>query len=134
MERLNSGVFTPEERLRANDSVYQCDDLTQLQRWHRNVCRVELERELAQAVTGPCYATTAQKQELVRLCGHKAVTRPEKTKVLLQINRLTEQEAGAAIDTLTQAIADQVPGDAGWTQLLGWLDAAGITHTHLLAA
>jgi len=50
-ELLRDEVFAEDERLRANDAVYQSENATQLQRWQRNVERVRHERQLAQAVT-----------------------------------------------------------------------------------
>ena len=38
-------LFSDEERLRANDSVYQCEDVAQLQRWYYGVHRVYQERK-----------------------------------------------------------------------------------------
>ncbi|SNR92579.1 hypothetical protein [Hymenobacter mucosus] len=38
-------LFSEVELLRANDSVYQCECVAQLQRWFRNVYRVYQERE-----------------------------------------------------------------------------------------
>ena len=37
-------LFTETERLRTNDSVYQCTCLAQLQRWFRNTYRVYKQR------------------------------------------------------------------------------------------
>ena len=37
-------LFTDAERLRTNDSVYQCSCVAQLQRWFRNVHRVYEQR------------------------------------------------------------------------------------------
>jgi hypothetical protein len=37
-------MFTDTERLRTNDSVYQCDCVAQLQHWFRNVYRVYEQR------------------------------------------------------------------------------------------
>jgi len=137
MHRMNSAVFTAGERLRANDSVYQCEDLAQLALWHKNVCRVELEREVAQATSpaSTAYATNAQKEEIVRLCGNKVITPQEKTKALLRINLVDEDEAEAVIETLVQAIWDRsTVRPTHLVQLTDWLDATGIAHRHLLTA
>ena len=42
---MQRAVFSDAERLRANDSAYQCDDLRQLHRWQRNTLRVAQQRE-----------------------------------------------------------------------------------------
>ena len=44
-------VFTDTERLRTNDSVYQCECVAQLQRWFRNVYRVYALRSEALQVS-----------------------------------------------------------------------------------
>ncbi|MBG8556152.1 hypothetical protein I5L79_21585 [Hymenobacter sp. BT594] len=44
MYHMAKSVFTDAERLRANDSAYQCESLGQLALWLRNVRRVASER------------------------------------------------------------------------------------------
>jgi len=56
------------------------------------------------------YATGSQKEEIIRLLNHPVITRPEKTKGLLNINRLDEERAVAAIAKLRQAIDDRENG------------------------
>lgn len=56
------------------------------------------------------YASTAQKEEVIRLLNHPVITRPEKTKMLLSINRLDEDRADQAIAKLKQAIKDREEG------------------------
>jgi hypothetical protein len=51
------------------------------------------------------YATAAQKKELERLVELPAITRPEKTLILLNINRLDESRAQDAITKLSKAVA-----------------------------
>ena len=53
------------------------------------------------------YATAAQKEEIIRLLNHPVITRPEKTKMLLNINRLDEERATQAIAKLRKAIEDR---------------------------
>jgi hypothetical protein len=53
------------------------------------------------------YATAAQKEEIIRLLNHPLITRQEKTKMLLNINRLDEERATQAIAKLRQAIEDR---------------------------
>lgn len=57
------------------------------------------------------YATAAQKEEIIRLLNHPVITRPEKTKMLLNINRLDEERATAAIAKLRKAIDDRENGE-----------------------
>lgn len=53
------------------------------------------------------YATPRQKEEIIRLLNHPKITRPEKTKGLLGINRYTEARADELLERLKQAIADR---------------------------
>lgn len=57
------------------------------------------------------YATAAQKEEIIRLLNHPLITRPEKTKMLLNINRLDEQRAIQAIAKLRKAIDNRENGE-----------------------
>lgn len=52
----------------------------------------------------PAYASEAQKQEIVHLLNNPTITREEKTKNLLGINKLTEAQADTKITKLVQAI------------------------------
>jgi hypothetical protein len=56
------------------------------------------------------YATAAQKDELDRLCAIPVITRPEKTVLLLNINRLDTFRADDAIRKLTKAIEEREGG------------------------
>jgi len=53
------------------------------------------------------YATASQKEEIIRLLNHPLITRQEKTKMLLNINRLDEERATQAIAKLRSAIEDR---------------------------
>ena len=53
------------------------------------------------------YASAAQKEEVIRLLNHPLITRQEKTKMLLNINRLDEERATQAIAKLRKAIEDR---------------------------
>lgn len=53
------------------------------------------------------YATSSQKEEIIRLLNHPLITRQEKTKMLLNINRLDEERATQAIAKLRQAIEER---------------------------
>jgi len=63
-----------------------------------------------QAATPVQYATASQKEEIIRLLNHPVITRPEKTKMLLNINRLDEERATAAIAKLRTAIGERENG------------------------
>jgi hypothetical protein len=133
MERMASTVFTPAERLRANDSVYQCDDEAQLVLWHRNVCRVELERTATQPIMPvlalDLQATASQLAEIVRLCSHPAVARRDASALLCSLRQLTYPQAVWAISQLIAIIWTQ-DEDAMTchAQLASVLDSSGILH------
>ena len=55
-------------------------------------------------------ATASQKEEIIRLLNHPVITRQEKTKMLLNINRLDEERATAAIAKLRTAIGERENG------------------------
>ena len=59
------------------------------------------------AVAPVHYATASQKEEIIRLLNHPLITRPEKTKMLLNINRLDEERAVQAIAKLRKAIDER---------------------------
>ncbi len=62
----------------------------------------------AEAAVAPIhYATASQKEEIIRLLNHPLITRPEKTKMLLNINRLDEERAVQAIAKLRKAIDER---------------------------
>ncbi|AMJ65121.1 hypothetical protein [Hymenobacter sp. PAMC 26628] len=56
------------------------------------------------------YATAAHKEEIIRLLNHPVITRQEKTKMLLNINRLDEERAIQAIAKLGNAIDERENG------------------------
>ncbi len=62
------------------------------------------------APTPVVYATASQKEEIIRLLNHPVITRQEKTKMLLNINRLDEERATAAIAKLRTAIDERENG------------------------
>ena len=65
----------------------------------------------AEQTTAPVqYATASQKEEIIRLLNHPVITRPEKTKMLLNINRLDEERAIQAIAKLRKAIDERENG------------------------
>lgn len=53
------------------------------------------------------YALASQKEEIVRLLNTPSITRQEKTKMLLNINRIDEARAESAITKLRQAISER---------------------------
>lgn len=58
------------------------------------------------------YATASQKEEIIRLLNHPMITRQEKTKMLLSINRMDEERATIAIAKMRKAIEDRESGVA----------------------
>ena len=64
----------------------------------------------APAAAPVLYATASQKEEIIRLLNHPVITRPEKTKMLLNINRLDEERAIQSIAKLRKAIDDRENG------------------------
>jgi len=65
------------------------------------------EAPTAEAAAPVQYATASQKEEIIRLLNHPLITRQEKTKMLLNINRLDEERATQAIAKLRKAIEDR---------------------------
>lgn len=65
----------------------------------------------AGAVPPTQYATASQKEEIIRLLNHPLIARSEKTKMLLNINRLDEERAIQAIAKLRKAIDDREQGE-----------------------
>ena len=66
-----------------------------------------VEAPTAEAAAPVQYATASQKEEIIRLLNHPLITRQEKTKMLLNINRLDEERATQAIAKLRKAIEDR---------------------------
>ncbi len=71
---------------------------------------VPAEPTVATESSAPAYASASQKEEIIRLLNHPVVTRAEKTKMLLNINRLDEERATQAISKLKKAIDDRENG------------------------
>ncbi|MCC3159487.1 hypothetical protein LJ737_19755 [Hymenobacter sp. 15J16-1T3B] len=55
----------------------------------------------------PAYATAEQKEEVIRLLNHPVVTRQERTKMLLNINKLDQERAAQAIANLKKTIENR---------------------------
>ncbi len=58
------------------------------------------------------YASAKQKEEIIRLLNNPVITRQEKTKMLLNINRLDEERATQAIDKLKKVIEEREDGQS----------------------
>jgi hypothetical protein len=58
------------------------------------------------------YASAKQKEEIIRLLNNPVVTRQEKTKMLLNINRFDEERAAQAIDKLKKVIEEREDGQS----------------------
>ncbi len=58
------------------------------------------------------YASAKQKEEIIRLLNNPVITRQEKTKMLLNINRFDEERASQAIDKLKKVIEEREDGQS----------------------
>ncbi|HEY4651252.1 MAG TPA: hypothetical protein VIG72_07545 [Pontibacter sp.] len=58
------------------------------------------------------YASAKQKEEIIRLLNNPVITRQEKTKMLLNINRFDEERAAQAIDKLKKVIEEREDGQS----------------------
>ncbi|WP_347156551.1 hypothetical protein [Pontibacter chitinilyticus] len=58
------------------------------------------------------YASAKQKEEIIRLLNNPVITRQEKTKMLLNINRFDEERAGQAIEKLKKVIEEREDGQS----------------------
>jgi hypothetical protein len=89
-------VITTAEYDTAVQNILACESIPTLQRWYRNCIREIARREELEPVTAPItYATAEQKEAIIRLCNCHEITRAEKTKVLMGLNQLDEQQAEA---------------------------------------
>ncbi|MDQ4138971.1 MAG: hypothetical protein M3142_00455 [Bacteroidota bacterium] len=61
----------------------------------------------APAASSVKYASAKQKEEIIRLLNNPVITRQEKTKMLLNINKLDEERASQAIAKLKKVIEDR---------------------------
>jgi len=69
----------------------------------------EAETESTQSVR---YASAKQKEEIIQLLNNPVITRQEKTKMLLNINRFDEERAAQAIDKLRKVIEERENGQS----------------------
>lgn len=98
MAVVSADVFTPAERLRANHSVYECEDSAKLALWLKNVRRVAAEREErapTEQTQGTLSATPTQCDEVYKLAS--TLPAAERASVLRRLPRLTEREASALL-------------------------------------
>lgn len=58
------------------------------------------------------YASAKQKEEIISLLNNPVITRQEKTKMLLNINRFDEERAAQAIEKLKKVIEDREDGQS----------------------
>ncbi|GAA4429924.1 hypothetical protein GCM10023188_15950 [Pontibacter saemangeumensis] len=58
------------------------------------------------------YASAKQKEEIISLLNNPTITRQEKTKMLLNINRFDEERAAQAIEKLKKVIEDREGGQS----------------------
>ena len=58
------------------------------------------------------YASAKQKEEIIRLLNNPTITRQEKTKMLLNINRFDEDRAAQAIEKLKKVIEEREDGQS----------------------
>ncbi|NEM99320.1 hypothetical protein [Pontibacter burrus] len=58
------------------------------------------------------YASAKQKEEIIRLLNYPVITRQEKTKMLLNINRFDEERAAQAIEKLKKVIEEREDGQS----------------------
>jgi CBS-domain-containing membrane protein len=81
-----------------------------------NLLRIRLDGIVTQDVTESMtpgvvkYATAKQKEKILHLLNKPVISRQEKTKMLLNLNRLDEERAQQAIEKLKQVIEDREEG------------------------
>jgi hypothetical protein len=97
-----SAYTTAEEKANTAASVAKCQSAETLVKWYCNLLTLLSERELAApAAAEAAPATTEQKQEIVKLLNHPAISRARKSKELVRLNHLTDAQAVALIAELT---------------------------------
>lgn len=90
-----------EEYDTATARILACQDVATLQKWYRNCIREIARREELEPETAPIdYATTAQKEEVIKLANNLYILRKEKTAAHLRLPRLNYSEARALIGEL----------------------------------
>ncbi len=114
-------LITTAEYDTAMQRTLACQELAKLQRWYRNCAREIARRQEGSPVAAPLtYATAEQVQEIQRLVNNVAITRPEKTRALLPLNRYEEAAAKALIGELWAKIIARTgypaPPADGWSK------------------
>ncbi|MGV3504155.1 MAG: hypothetical protein ACO1O1_10630 [Adhaeribacter sp.] len=71
------------------------------------VAVAEVEPSIVQEPQTLRYASAKQKEEIIRLLNNPMITRPEKTKMLLNINKLDEERAAQVITKLGKVIQER---------------------------
>lgn len=107
-----SPVITAQEWATAVNRTANCTNTATLAKWYRNAVVEVANREETHATASTTYATLEQKQEVIRLLNHPAITRRHKTRVLLSINSLSVVDARDHIAALTAYIAAPFGGGA----------------------
>ncbi|GAA4362076.1 hypothetical protein GCM10023185_29630 [Hymenobacter saemangeumensis] len=126
LELVNASAFTtPAEKATAAQRIAACQSEATLTKWYRNTLVELAEREEAAPAQAPAisYATASQKETIIRLLNHPAVTRQMKTKCLLNINRLTVETANKVIADLQAHIDTTTPPRRRWEKRYGQIKA-----------
>jgi glucokinase len=112
-------VITTAEYDRAMQRTLACQDLATLQKWYRNTVREIARREEGEPETAPIiYATGTQKEEIIRLANRHEIIRPEKTRVLLDLDHYDHAAATTVIGNLWAKIlrrSGEAPPADGWS-------------------
>ncbi|MDO7849019.1 hypothetical protein Q5H92_21825 [Hymenobacter sp. M29] len=120
-----SPVITAQEWATAVERTSNTLSVATLAKWYRNTVAEIARREAqAQPVT---YATNEQKEQIIRLLNHPAVTRPKKTKILLRINRYEATAAEQLIADLTALTTAPAPKGGGGARVGASGELVGFT-------
>jgi len=113
-------LITTAEYDTAMQRTLDCQDLATLQKWYRNTVREIARREEQEPVSAPVtYATASQKEEIIRLCNTVQISRAEKTRALLTLDRLDHAAAVALIGELWAKVLSRAGGEPlpdGWSK------------------
>lgn len=107
-----SPVITAQEWATAVERTSNTQSAATLAKWYQNTAAEIGRREAAAQVVVPALATTAQKQQIVRLLNNPTITRRHKNRVLVGIDRLTGAEAAAEVVRLLAYISAPFGGGA----------------------
>ncbi|WP_439881994.1 hypothetical protein ACSX1A_02300 [Pontibacter sp. MBLB2868] len=78
----------------------------------KSAAAVEAKADTEEESTSVRYASAKQKEEIISLLNNPTITRQEKTKMLLNINRFDEERAAQAIEKLKKVIEDREGGQS----------------------